>query len=429
MEGSMGFFANKRGKAISITLIALFAAGVILWSATAPPPYIRIHPPIEMGEVPQEVTDVQAEGDPLGELLAEMMDLPGHDEIVLQEDLGRAFVTCMDGKIWKVDFAANTAEPFVDPPLMAAGARQMPGDPDTIVFCASYLHGATYPEGEQVGIYKLSISTKQVAPLLTRAPVIPETCTIPGENTGAVYTGENFKALKIDKMTEQNSRALMFCNDLDVSRDGKRIYFSEPFAYEGASMGGGAVAEAISLGKNGMLWRLDLEDGSIGLVGRGYSFLDGVLLEYENGDRESSVLITETIKFRILRLHLEGAKAGKDRVLWKDLPGMPDGLDRDAQGRVWAGLLKRRSPLVNFIHANPWIKPLFLRIPPSMIPAGKETGIIAFSPDCSQALYATMHDGSLMNDVSVVVPGRDRIYLPRFDQESHGLYSMENPLN
>lgn len=428
----MSSLKRRRGLNIGIIFVVVAALLVILWEVTTPPAHYVIHPPYEMGPTPPETLKALAPGDPLSEkLLVEMRELPGYDDVVLQEDLGRAFVTAMDGWIWKVDLNQKTAERFVDPPLMAAGARQMPGDMDKIVFCSSHLFGEKYPKNEHVGIYELTISTKAIRPLLTRVPVVPQSFNRPAGNDGRVYApkGSPFR-LSIDKMNNENSMPAMFCNDLDVSRDGKRIYFTEPFAYPGASMGGGAVGEAIALGKNGKLWCLNLEDRTIDLVAQGYSFADGVLLEYGNsGSRETSVLITETIKFRMMRLFLDGERAGRDQVVWKDLPGMPDGLDRDSKGRIWIGLLKKRSGLVNLIHKHPWIKPLFLRLPESWIPAGKSTGIMALSSDASKVLYYAPHDGKAINDISVVVPGKDRIYLPRFDRSSRGFYSMKHPLD
>ena len=403
---------------------------IILWVATAPPSHLVIQPAFEMGEVPDAILESKAEGDPLSENLIKAANtLPGYDEVILQEDYGRAFVTCMDGWIWIVDLKKMIAKRFVDAPLMAAGARQVPGNPDKIVFCASYLYGETYPEDETVGIYELTISTKAIRPLVNRAPILLSHPGVPPGNQGVVYAGQSHFSRPLAELNNDNSRPLKFCNDLDISRDGKRIYFSEPFAYEGASMGGGALGEAITLGKNGLLWCLNLDDNTIACVARGYTFLDGVLLEEGPDKKEISILITETVKFRILRLYLFGEKAGQDEVVQKDLPGMPDGLDYDSKGRIWVGLIKQRSSLVNWIHKNPWIKPLILRLPACLFNSKKETGIIAFSPDCSTPLYFTSHNGTAISDISVVVPGRDHIYLPSFDRNSKGFFSMENPLH
>jgi len=98
-----------------------------------------------------------------------------------------------------------------------------------------------------------------------------------------------------EAIDSSNSRPLAFCNDLDVSADGRRIYFTEPIAYEGASMGGGAVGEAITLGENGRLWRHDFDKGETRLVADGFHFIDGILIDPHPVDaREESVLVTQT---------------------------------------------------------------------------------------------------------------------------------------
>lgn len=299
---------------------------------------------------------------------------------------------------------------------MPAGLRIAPDDPDRVYFCSARLHGQTYPATERVGLYSLRRSTKQIDPVVLEVP----------RDVGRSDSPQVFTELAPVEVS--GVRPLAFCNDLDISADGQRIYFSEAFAYEGASMGGGAVDEAIALGRNGRLWMHDRQSDVTRLVARGFHFLDGVLIEPAGGGgREISILVTETTRFRIQRLIVSGANAGTHSVVWQNLPGMPDGLDRDAMGNVWVGLLGLRSATTNWIHAHPWVKPLLLRLRTAWIPKGESTGVLALSPDASRALYLELHDGSLVRDVSVAIPYGERIYLASFDPTQRGLVWISRP--
>jgi hypothetical protein len=96
------------------------------------------------------------------------------------------------------------------------------------------------------------------------------------------------------------------------------------------------------------------------------------------------------------------------------LGAMPRGLARLAKPEDW-------------LHAHPWIKPLLLRLPLAWIPKGGATGVLAFDPRLEKALFLALHDGSLIRDVSVAIPSRDRIYLASFDPSQRGLSWIPRP--
>lgn len=413
------------------TVMALLVAVFVGWWIYATPPaHHVIAPAHEVGPVPGAITAVKSADDFIARHLKRTPSaLPGHDEVILQEHLGRAFVTAMDGWIWRVDLASGAAERFVQAPMSPAGARLVPGDDDRMLFCATRLDDNRYPDNVQPGIYELTFSTKAIRPVALRVPLSPPITPPRPGNEGSVFTSQDLPPASVASLTDKNSRQIAFCNDIDVSRDGQRIYMSEPFDYAGAASGTGAMAEAVTLARNGRLWQFDRALNTVRLVAQNYNFIDGVLLEYASDSvtQESSILVTETTKYRINRFHLTGPLAGQDKILWDNLPGLPDGLDRDAQGRVWVGFIKERTKVASWIHAHPWIKPLLLRLPRSLLPVTKPTAILALSPDASQALFYTYHDGHLVHDIAVVVPGKDRLYLPTFDRGNTGLVSIAYP--
>lgn len=404
-------------KTASIIVLSLLAV-TVAWLQAAPPGELEIADAVEFGDMDPELEKLARSGDIIGSTGRRSAErLPGYDDVVALADES-LLASGMDGWIWRIDPITHDAEQWIDAPLMPAGMRRDPVDQDVIFFCSARLHGQDYPAHERVGLYSLTVSTKRVHPVVLDVPLDERSIDGPAVFAADVPT----------KPSEE--RPLAFCNDLDVSSDGQRIYFSEPFAYEGASMGGGAFAEAIALGRNGRLWMHDRETGSTRLIAHGFHFLDGVLIEpAADGGREPSILITETTHFQIQRLTLRGPGAGKHEIIWRDLPGMPDGMDRDAEGHIWIGLLSLRSPTTNWVHSHPWIKPLLLRLPTALIPKGESTGLLALDSRAERPLFLALHDGSFVRDISVAIPVGDRIHLASFDPHQRGLVSIPRPID
>lgn len=406
--------------------VAIISSLAVWWWASSPPSYLVVGPAVDLGGTAESILAVEASPGAFGSTLERVdSEVPGHDDLLLREEEGVAYVSGMDGWIWRVPLDGG-GERFADVPLMPSGLRAAPNDGDTIYFCASQLYGHEAPSDERVGLYQLTLSTREVTPVVTDVAMTP---AIPAEHHKVFADADGSAPTLVQAETnEANSRPLAFCNDLDVSADGKRIYFTEPIAYEGASMGGGAVGEAITLGENGRLWRHDVESGETRLVADGFHFIDGILVDpHPLDETEASVLVTQTPGFAITRFFLAGPQAGTAEPIWTGLPGMPDGMDRDAQGRIWIGLYRKRSNFLTWAHKNPWIKPLMLRLPLELLPVPKETGLLALSPDASTPLYYAIHEGPILRDAAVGIPGTSHLYIANFDPDQRGLIRMPYP--
>lgn len=407
-------------------MLVVFALLAAWWFLSAPPGYLEVGPAVDLGGVADSILAVEAPPEALGLALEHVAsDVPSHDDLLLREQEGVALVSGMDGWIWRVPLDGG-GERFADVPLMPSGLRAAPDDTDVLYFCASRLHGEDHPADERVGLYRLTVSTREVTPVVTDVAMTP---AIPDRRHKVFADADEGAPTVVQAAIDStNSRPLAFCNDLDVSADGKRIYFTEPIAYEGASMGGGAVGEAITLGENGRLWRHDLDSGETRLVAEGFHFIDGILIDPHPVDaREESVLVTQTPGFAITRFFFAGSRAGTAEGIWTGLPGMPDGMDRDGEGRIWIGLYRRRSGFLTWAHNNPWIKPLMLRLPLELLPVPKQTGLLALSPDGATPLYFAFYEGPILADAAVGIPGTEHLYIANFDPKQRGLIRMRYP--
>ncbi len=75
----------------------------------------------------------------------------------------------------------------------------------------------------------------------------------------------------------------------------------------------------------------------------------------------------------------QAMKQGAVRVFADNLPGFPDNLTRSASGRLWVGLTKPRSPVIDAVAAHPFMRQLTLRLPRFLWPVPKAYGhVIAF---------------------------------------------------
>lgn len=407
--------------------VLFVAAGIsIAWVATSPPEYHLVGDPIHFNNLATDAAKSVEHSDSFAAQLEHISNgIPGFDDIVFLADGKTALVSAMDGQIWTYDRATHKAHPLVDVPLMAAGMHEVPNHPDEMLFCGSRLWGQTYPSHERVGLYRLRIASKVIEPVVLDVP-------------HAVAVGERVWPLDDPNaphmkngVPSDSSRALAFCNDLEISADGERVYFSEPFAYAGASMGGGTVAEVIAMRGNGFIWMHDLSNGETRLVAQGIHFPDGLLYELHPGQtREDSILTSQTTGFRILRLYLRGPKAGQSEVVQDAMPGMCDGMDRDQQGRIWCAMYAPRTGFITWLHENPWIKHLLLRLPLNWIPQPNATGIMALSPDARHVLYSAWYDGPKITHMASAIEGPDGyLYLAAFSRQHLGVTRMKNPLS
>ena len=265
----------------------------------------------------------------------------------------------------------------------------------------------TWSPGPGLEIANELRSPAQVAPITTEAPYGPEDIAV--DRAGRVYTGDRdgiIRRVRPDGSTErfavvggrplglvfdalQNlvvanhgkglqsvapdgtvtllageaaGEPIRFANDLVIGSDGV-VWFTDSSSRYNTTVLGDVpsylMPDLIDGRASGRLLRYDLASGEIEQVLDGLYFPNGVALT-ATGD---ALWIAESTRYRILR---HTVADGSTEVLVDDLPGLPDGLNLDADGSMLLALYDRNSALDSLVLPTALGRHLMIRLPNSL---------------------------------------------------------------
>ena len=198
-----------------IVVVLLAAIVGIWWIAAAPRPEIRVAPALAIDRATEDaIRAVDRSAEFAGSLEHFPSSAPAFDDAVFLQDGATALVTATDGQIWRMTLGNHSAEPLVDPPLMAYGIHEAPGDPNHFYFCSSRSYAEAAAD-ERVGLYRLSLDTRKVEPLVLDVPASDLMNEIP-----VVYADNDQGAPELRPGTDTPKRPLIVCDNLEVSDDG-----------------------------------------------------------------------------------------------------------------------------------------------------------------------------------------------------------------
>lgn len=208
-----------------------------------------------------------------------------------------------------------------------------------------------------------------------------------------------------------------FTDDLDIASDGT-IYFSD------ASSRFNQPDFKLDLLENrphGRLLKYEPATGEVVVLLPALHFANGVAVD----PQERFVLVNETWRYRVLRHWLAGGRAGATDVFADNLPGFPDNLSRDQQGRYWLALPTLRNAMVDRAHPHPWLKQLMAKLPESIQPQAQEYGLIAVLGPEGEIL-ASFHDteGKHLQEITSVEPVEDFLYLGSLHNDRIGRLAL-----
>ncbi|XP_043110701.1 adipocyte plasma membrane-associated protein [Puntigrus tetrazona] len=170
-------------------------------------------------------------------------------------------------------------------------------------------------------------------------------------------TGEVKSLVSTGKMV--GGRRLGFVNDLDVTQDGKKLYFTDSSSRWQRRDFMHLIMEATA---DGRVLEYDMETKEVTVMMENLRFPNGIQLFPD----EESVLVAETTMARIRRVHVSGLNKGGMDTFIDNLPGFPDNIRRSSSGGYWVAMSAvRPNPgfsMLDFLSQRPWLKKLIFKL-------------------------------------------------------------------
>lgn len=324
--------AKKIGWALALGVAALLAylclwpvpVQPVAWQSPAAPGYVGAH------AVNQRLAGLQ---------LISLGGDVGPEHVVLARD-GKLYAAVASGNILRMDPDGSAREVFVN-----TGGRVLGFDFDA----AGNLIAADAIKG-----------------LLSIAP--DRTITVLADKVGGV--------------------PIKYADAVVVAGDGK-IYFTDASMRFGPAEWGGtfeaSILDIIEQSATGRVLEYDPATQATRVVARGLSFANGLALSADG----LSLFVAETGRYRVWKIATSAADldvaataSPQASVLLDNLPGYPDNLMRGQGGRIWLGLTKPRSAVVDALADKPFLRAVTLRLPRALWPVPPAYGhVMAFTED------------------------------------------------
>lgn len=208
-----------------------------------------------------------------------------------------------------------------------------------------------------------------------------------------------------------------FTDDVDIGPQGM-IYFTDASSQFNQSE---YMLDLLEMRPHGRLLRYDPATRKTEVLLRDLHFANGVAVSRDG----KFVLVNETWKYRTLRYWLSGPKAGTVEVFVDNLPGFPDGIAADSQGRFWLALATTRNAFMDRIHPYPWVKEQIAKLPDSLKPPPEDYGLV-LALDRAGKIIASLHDpsGAHLQEITSVEPHAGMLYFGSLHNDRIGRLPM-----
>jgi sugar lactone lactonase YvrE len=239
----------------------------------------------------------------------------------------------------------------------------------------------------------------------------------------------------IDKVAGDPIR---YADAVVVAKTGKMYLSDASTRFAPKDWGGtfeASVLDIIEQASTGRILEYDPATKATRIVAKGLSFANGVALSAN----ERQIFVAETGKYRVWRIDVNASDldirqtsglSGATHLVLPNLPGYPDNLMRglptaDGKAKLWVGLTKPRSAVVDGMAQKPFLRSMTLRLPRALWPIPPRYGhVIAFTEDGT--IVQDLQDPSgAYPETTSVLETRERLYIQSLHAPFIGW--MKNP--
>lgn len=201
-----------------------------------------------------------------------------------------------------------------------------------------------------------------------------------------------------------DTRPFRFVDDVDVAPDG-RLYFSDASHRYGYDE---LMHDFFEHAGTGRLLRYDPATGETETLLDGLYFANGVAVG-PNGDY---VLVTETERYQVTRYWIKGDRAGQHEVFVDNLPGFPDNISFDGEGRFWLALFAPRDAALDAMLPRPWLRKILFRLPAALHPEPKvRASVVGLNLDGQVVAYAEASGEGVFGPVTSVKQRGEHLFM------------------
>jgi sugar lactone lactonase YvrE len=210
-----------------------------------------------------------------------------------------------------------------------------------------------------------------------------------------------------------------FVDDVVVDAEERIAYFTDASSRFGVHE---VMADAFEHRPHGRVLAYDLKTDEVTVLAEDLYFANGITL----GPEEEYLVFTETTRYRVQKLWLEGERAGDTEVLIDNLPGFPDNITFNGEDRFWLAIYSPREPMLDALLEWPFLRKIAYRLPEFLQPGpSRHAYVLALSPE-GDVLADLQHVGEdAYAPITSAIEHEGRLYLGSLSAPAIGRVALD----